>query len=41
MYLCLFETGRCELTAGLNKPPEMRKKTQTLTISENPNTSEM
>jgi len=32
---------RMELTAGLNKPPLMRKKTQTLTASEKPKAREM
>jgi hypothetical protein len=27
--------------AGLNKPPEIRKKTQTLTMRENPNARAM
>lgn len=30
-----------KVTAGLNRPPEMRKKIQTLTMSEKPKTREM
>lgn len=30
-----------KVTAGLNKPPEMRKKIQTLTMREKPKTREM
>jgi hypothetical protein len=30
-----------KVTAGLNRPPLMRKKTQTLTMSEKPKTTEM
>ena len=29
------------VTAGLNRPPEIRKKTHTLTMSEKPNMSAM
>jgi hypothetical protein len=32
---------RSELTAGLNKPPEIRKKIHTFTIKLNPNETEM
>jgi hypothetical protein len=33
--------GEGQLTAGLNKPPEIRKKTHTFTIREKPKTRAM
>jgi hypothetical protein len=36
-----FVSSMAKVTAGLNRPPEMRKKIQTLTMREKPKTREM